>query len=294
MEFLKKILNYISSHFLLRNVIMATCLIILALFVTNVTLNLYTKHGQKIPVPNLDGKTVVAAQEICDDENLKIIVIDSLYVPKAEKGTILDQSPKANMNVKSGRKIFVTINASKPRMEQIPYVVGFSLRQAKNMLENKGFEIKELIYKNDIATNNVLLMNFNGKNIIQGEMIQAELGQKITLTVGRNHSSPLPMVPKVLGLSLREAKSRLWESGLNIGEIKTDNKTVKPNEIDNAKVYRQIPNQQMRALFGGKVTLYLTNDIKNVVSGEKRSNNDARQFTKPAVDSLSVDSTEVE
>ena len=199
------------------------------------------------------------------------------------------QTPKANSAVKSGRKIFVTINASKPRTEKIPYVVGYSLRQAKNLLENKGFEVKELIYKTDIATNNVLLMSHNGRNIQPQENIEAELGQKITLTVGRNYASPLPMVPKVIGLTLREAKSRLWETGLNIGEIKTDNKTVKKNELDYAKVYRQSPNQQMRAQFGGKVTLFLTNNMSLIVDGDKRSNKDARQFVEAEVE---IDSTE--
>jgi len=284
MKIISKIFNYISSHFLLRNVIMAICFVIVALFTINIALNVYTRHGQKIRVPELEGKTVNQARELCNENNLQIIVIDSLYIPKVPKGAILDQSPNANTSVKSGRKIFVTINASKPRTERIPYVVGYSLRQAKNMLENKGFEVKKLIYKNDIATNNILKMSYNGINIKQENIIDAELGQKITLTVGRNYSSPLPMIPKVIGLTLREAKSRLWETGLNIGAIKTDNKTVKNDELDYAKVYRQIPNQQMRAQYGGKVTLYLTNNMTLIVDGDKRSNVDARQFAPTEVD----------
>ena len=273
---------------------MAICLVLVILFAVNWLLNLYTRHGQKISVPELTGKTMVQANELCAEHDFNIIIIDSLFIPKMAKGVILEQTPSVNTSVKSGRKIFVSINASKPRTERIPYVVGYSLRQAKNMLENKGFEVKELIYKNDIATNNVLKMSHNGVDIDQESIIEAELGQKITLTVGRNYSSPLPMVPKVIGLTLREAKSRLWETGLNIGTIKTDNKTVDINEMDYAKVYRQIPNQQMRAQYGGKITLYLTNNMELIVDGDKRSNLDARQFAEPDADSLddsSVDSS---
>lgn len=280
---LKKIFNYISNHFLLRNIVMAFCAIVIFLFIVSLCLNLFTRHGQKIVVPDFAGMTVSQAKDAAMDIGLDIEIIDSLYIPKEIAGAVLDQSPNAGMGVKSGRTIFVVINAEKPRMEIIPFVSGYSLRQAKNILENKGFEIDKLVYIDDIATNNVLKQSYKGTPITSGSVIQAELGSGVVLTVGRNVGSPLPLVPKVIGLNLREAKSRLWEMGLNFGEIKKDG-TIKDNDLDQAKVYRQIPNQQMRAGFGSPVVLYVTTELTKVAGGSKESDKDARKFVE--VDSV--------
>lgn len=210
---------------------------------------------------------------------LAVEVIDSLYIPKELAGAILDQSPNAGMGVKKGRKIFVVINAEKPRMEVIPYVSGYSLRQAKNLLENKGFEIERLVYKDDLATNNILGQSYKGTPITNGSNLKAELGSGVVLTVGRNSSSPLPLVPKVIGLNVREAKSRLWEMGLNVGDLKPDN-TMQGKEIEQGKIYRQIPNQQMRTGYGSRITLYVTSDIAKITNGSKESDTQARTFVE--------------
>lgn len=282
---IKKILNYISNHFLLRNIVMAICLVLVFLFFVTIVMNFMTRHGQRIIVPDFAGKTVSEVKNIANEMDINVEVIDSLYIPKEIAGAVLDQSPNAGMGVKKGRKIFLVINAEKPRMEIIPYVSGYSLRQAKNILENKGFEIAKLVYKEDLATNNVLGESYKGTPIMSGSSIKAELGSGVVLTVGRNSGSPLPLVPKVIGLNLREAKSRIWEMGLNVGEVKVDG-TLKGNDLDQAKVYRQTPNQQMRSGYGSPVTLYVTSDIEKIKSGSKESDVQARNFVE-------VDSTEI-
>lgn len=276
---IKKALIYISNHFLLRNVVMAICLILVFLFVVSISLNLFTRHGQRVEVPDFAGKPLDEVRELAKSMNLEVEVIDSLYIPKEIAGAVLDQSPNAGMGVKNGRKIFVVINAEKPRMEIIPYVSGYSLRQAKNILENKGFEIAKLVYKDDIATNNVLGETYKNTPITSGSAVKAELGSGVVLTVGRNSSSPLPLVPKVIGLSLREAKSRMWEMGLNVGEVRPDG-TLDKKDVDQGKVYRQTPNQQMRAGFGSNVILYVTTDVNKITSGSKESDSQARTFVE--------------
>ncbi len=208
--------------------------------------------------------------------DLRLEVIDSLYMPKQRPGQILDQSPKPGMGVKKGRRVFLTVNAFRPRTDVIPYVTGYSLRQAKNMLETKGFEIERLVYKSDMATNNVLDELYKGKSITHGSRVEAELGSSITLVVGVNHSSPLPRIPKVIGLTLRQAKSRLWEVGLNVGRVRYDS-NVKEEDREDARVYRQEPNQQSRNDYGGEVALWLTRDTQKVSSSSQSSDNATRR-----------------
>ena len=275
-DYFRNALGKLQNHFFLRNFVLAVCLGIVTVCIVGLLLKVYTRHGQKYEVPNLIGSIPSEAKTLAASAKLRLEVIDSVYIPKQRPGMIVDQSPKPGVNVKSGRRVFLTVNSFRPRMEAIPYVAGYSLRQAKNTLESKGFEIERLAYRTDIATNNVLEQSWNGQKIVQGSQVKAELGSGMVLTVGRNPESPLPMVPKVIGLSLREAKSRLWEIGLNIGEIRYDSNTT-AEDLDDAKVYRQSPNQQMRTDYGGKVTLWLTLDPAKVTSSSRESDADARR-----------------
>lgn len=276
---LTRIYDTIRGNVLLRNIVMAVCLGIILYFIVNLCLNIYTRHGQKFIVPAMIGHTIDEARAMSTEGELKLEVIDSLYMPKQEPGVILDQSPKPGMGVKSGRRVFLTINASRPRMEVIPYVTGYSLRQAKNMLETRGFEIEKLVYRSDMATNNVLDELYLGKSITEGSRTEAELGSGITLVVGVNQSSPLPRIPKVIGLTLREAKSRLWEVGLNVGRVRYDS-GIADADMDDARVYRQEPNQQSRTDYGGKISLWLTLDTQKIATSSKESDAAARRYVE--------------
>lgn len=287
---LTRIYDTIRSNVLLRNLVMAVCLGIILYFVINLCLNIYTRHGQKFIVPSMIGHNLSEAAEMAAKGDLRLEVIDSLYMPKQKPGMILDQSPKPGMGVKSGRSVFLTVNASRPRTDMIPYVTGYSLRQAKNMLETKGFEIEKLVYRSDMATNNVLDELYKDKSVTQGSRTEAELGSGITLVVGVNHSSPLPRIPKVIGLTLREAKSRLWEAGLNIGRIRYDSGIEGP-EIEDARVYRQEPNQQSRTDYGGNISLWLTLDTQKIAASSKESDAAARRYAVDEEEENSADTT---
>lgn len=267
----------IRRNVILRNVVMAFCLGVILYFVVNLFLGIYTRHGQKFIVPQMIGHSFEEAVAMAEKGDLRLEVIDSLYMPKQRPGQILDQSPKPGMGVKKGRRVFLTVNAFRPRTDVIPYVTGYSLRQAKNMLETKGFEIERLVYKSDMATNNVLDELYKGKAITREARVKAELGSSITLVVGVNHSSPLPRIPKVIGLTLREAKSRLWEAGINVGRVRYDS-NVKEDDYENARVYRQEPNQQSRIDYGGQVSLWLTRDGQKI-STSSRSSDEATRRT---------------
>ena len=156
MDFLRKLARKINGNPISRNLVLAACAIIVFMCVVNLLLNLFTRHGQVRDVPDFSGMTVEEAVKAGKGASLKIEVNDSLYVPAYPGGVILEQNPSAGARVKSGRHIFVTINSFHQKMVTVPYVTGFSLRQAKNNLEMAGLEIKELIYKSDIATNYVL------------------------------------------------------------------------------------------------------------------------------------------
>ena len=285
MDYLRKLIAKISANPIARNLVLALCAIIVFGFVANLLLNLLTRHGQVRDVPDLSGMTVEEAKHAGKGSSLRIEINDSLYVPAYPGGVILEQNPVAGAQVKSGRRVFVTINSYRQKMVTIPYVTGFSLRQAKSNLEMAGLGIDKLIYQNDIATNNVLEERYNGKIIHPGSKMQAEMGAGITLVVGLGSDATAQAVPRLAGFSAREAKSRLWEAGFNVGKITRDAGINLLNEKE-ARVSTQSPAAGTRLGLGTAVGFTLSLDDSKIDAGRKAADRSARAAAKAYADSV--------
>lgn len=224
-----------------------------------------TRHSARRTVPDFVGLQLNDAVYFAERRDLNIIVNDSLHVSAYPGGVVLDQLPKGGVVVKPGRKIYVTINSSRQRMVAVPYVAGRSLRQAKNMLETAGLTIDHLEYAEDIATNYVLAEFIDGAEILEDSEMQAEMGSGVVLRVGVAPNDTSTAVPQVIGRSLFEAKSKLWESGLNIGEVIFE-EGMPALDRNRAKVYQQSILPSEAVSYGKRVSLHLTLDAEKVES----------------------------
>lgn len=266
----------IKANLFLRNVILAICVLVIFVFLTQLILNWATRHGQAYSVPDFNGVTMDEAHQLAKEANLKLEINDSLYLPARTPGVVLEQNPSAGSKVKSGRRVFLTINAFSPRMAVIPYVAGYSLRQAKNNLEVAGFEIDRLVYRDDLATNNVLEQQYNGRTILPGSDIKAPAGSGVTLIVGRSTEDDTSIkVPKVVGFSLKDAKSRLWEQGLNVGKITRDEEVTEIN-LHQARVSRQTPGVGSVQPLGTRVDIHVSVNEAAIEAGNKAAERAAR------------------
>ncbi|MBO7220248.1 MAG: PASTA domain-containing protein, partial [Alistipes sp.] len=134
-----------------------------------------------------------------------------------------------------------------------------------NMLETAGLTIDHLEYAEDMATNYVLAEFVDGVEVLEDSLaVRTEMGNGVVLRVGVAPND-VTAVPQVLGRSLFEAKSRLWESGLNIGEIEFD-EGMPALERNRAKVYKQSMLPSAEAAYGEYVSLRLTLDAALVDS----------------------------
>lgn len=285
MEFLKRLAQKINGNVITRNLVLAACGLVILVFLAQIMLNMFTRHGQVREVPDFSGMTVKEALKAGRGGNLSIEINDSLYAPQFEGGVILEQNPSPGAKVKSGRSIFVTVNSFSQKKVEIPYVTGFSLRQAKNNLEVAGFVIDRIIYRSDIATNNVLEQKYDGKTITPRSRIEAEIGSGVTLIVGLAPDAGLQPVPRIVGFSLREAKSRLWEAGFNIGRITRDEGVTTINERE-AKVYSQSPPVGSRQNHGSDIDMSITLDEDKVAKGITAAERAATAAARALRDSL--------
>ena len=282
---MKKIIQKINKNAFLRNVILALCIFILFIFSLSFLLTIFTRHNEYIKVPTFEGLSYTKAKILAEASSLKLEINDSVYVKGVAGGTILAQHPKSDREVKAGRHIFLTTNSFNKKMIKVPYVTGYSLRQAKNNLQIVGLGVAELIYRDDIATNNILEQQYNGKVISKKSNLMVELGAEITLIVGKSQSDSLCLIPNIIGLTLHEAKSRLWEVGLNIGATKFDS-DVNSEYINNAKVFTQTPIGGITTELGGVISFELTLDKDKVKKGAQRAINELERVRKQREEKL--------
>lgn len=249
------------SNWIVRNLIGAVVFFAVLLIAATVILGIITHHGQTIEVPDLTNMSVDNARHEASREDLRIEVIDSIYVRRMQKGAVYSQNPKAGTKVKKGRRIMLTINAMNAKKVSMPNLVGYSMRQAKAELNARGLALGKLIYVNDIATNNVLRQIYHNREIRPGRQI--ETGSEIDLQVGLNPSDNMTYVPNVKGMKYLRAVDAVHDNSLNLGKVVFD-KTVK-NYTDslNATVYKQSPGaSKSPLLMGSEVTIHLSLDIK--------------------------------
>lgn len=258
--------NYLSrlrQNPLLWNLTLIFALILAMAIAAHILMRIGTRHGSRRTVPDFSGVALHDAQRIAHKHGLQLHINDSLFVPAYEGGIVLDQLPEGGVEVKPGRTVYITINSFRQKMVPVPYVAGRSLRQAKNMLEIAGLEIAELVYRADMATNYVLEEYCAGKPVTPTTRLEAEMGSGVTLYVGVESGHGTTVVPRLVGLPLMQAKGRLWELGLNVGNIDFDEGVNLLNQKD-ARVYVQIPGAERSASLGSRVDLRLTLDENKV------------------------------
>lgn len=266
----------LKQHPIAYTLVKIAGILLLLAIVAHILMLLGTRHGSHRTVPDFAGVNITDAEHIARKHGLTLQVNDSLYVPAYEGGVILDQLPEAGVEVKPGRTIYITINSFREKMVPVPYVAGRSLRQAKNMLEIAGLEIDELIYRADMATNYVLEEYCKGRPVSASTRMQTEMGSGVTLYVGVEGGYASTVVPQLVGTPLKEAKSRLWELGLNVGRIDFDEGINLLNQKD-ARVYIQTPGAERGAALGSKVDLRLTLDTKKIADQATAAAQQAKQ-----------------
>ena len=269
----------LRSKPILWNLTLIVVVLALLVIISYIALAVGTRHGMRRTVPDFTGLALKDAQYYASERGLKLIINDSLYVPAYPGGMVLEQLPKGGVDVKEGRKIYITINSFTQKKLPMPFVAGRSLRQAKNMLESAGFGIENLEYVEDIATNYVLAQIFNGEEVTDQSAIKAEKGSGVTLRVGVSPEQNSTTVPRLISRALFDAKSKLWEQGLNIGTITYDEGITLLNQ-DDARVCRQSILQGTSLPLGSKISLHLTLDREVVAKAAAEADRQVDELLK--------------
>jgi hypothetical protein len=131
-----------ASKYLWKNILAMLVVIVILCFGVKYGLDIYTHHGEGIPVPNIKGMDYENALRLLEQDGLQIEVSDSGYNKRMPANCILAQSPGYGTKVKEGHVIYVTVNSPSSPSFAIPDIVdNSSLREAEAKLMAIGFKL---------------------------------------------------------------------------------------------------------------------------------------------------------
>jgi beta-lactam-binding protein with PASTA domain len=237
-----------------------TIIIVLIFF----ALNLYTRHGNAFKAPDLTGLTEKQLSHLIEKKELRYTIIDSTFLEEATPGVVIEQTPSPGSLIKKNRKIFLTINSWSPEKVQVTYVMDYSIRNARVMLESFGLKVGELIYVPSEYTNLVLGQHYQGKPVSPGTPL--ERGATIDLLVGQGLSNRTTAVPVLSGLRIKEATKLSQDLSLNIGATIYDSTVVSKEDTLNAFIWKQRPkgSLEVQLRLGSSIDIWLTTDSANI------------------------------
>ena len=250
-----------KDRWILKNLIGAVVFVIVLLVLASIGLRVITRHGKTVTAPDFTSLSVKDAQTLAAQSEVKVKVVDSVFVRRLPGGVIYRQQPKAGAIVKKGRSIFLTINSVVPRKVVMPNLYGYSITEARTELKNRGLSLGNLRYVKDIATNTVLGQYCEGKEVKAGDLVVS--GSAIDLKVGVNREEDQTVVPRVIGMKYVSAVDALHDRFLNTGRVRFDQDVHSYADSVNAVVYKQEAEGESKPL-GSPVNIYLTLDPQKV------------------------------
>lgn len=179
---IKDFFSFRQNKYLWVNLIAMIIVVAGLLFGTLKGLDIYTRHGEAMVVPDVKGMSVGEAERIFSNHNLTCVVSDSTYVKNLPAGCILEYNPSAGQKVKEGRIIYLTINTLNVPLQVVPDVAdNSSLRQAEARILASGFKLAEIQYMSG-ERDWVYGVKYNGRLLTMGEKVP--MGATLTLMVG--------------------------------------------------------------------------------------------------------------
>lgn len=185
---IKEFFSFRQNKFFWLNLIAMIVVCVLLLFGVLKGLDIYTRHGEAVVVPNVKGMSVAEAEKQFANQGLTCLVSDSSYVKNLAAGCILDYNPAAGQKVKQGRTIYLTINTLSIPLHDVPDVAdNSSMRQAQARLLASGFKLNE----NEQVPGEkdwVYGVKYKGRLLEKGEKVPE--GATLTLMVGDGGEYP--------------------------------------------------------------------------------------------------------
>lgn len=258
--------EFLTSKIFLKNFGIAVLLTIILIWLTMTMLSFYTNKGDNISTPDLKGLTLTEVEALTGKNKLRFIIEDTIYRKEVQPGTVVMQNPLAGHNIKPNRLIYITLASSMPEQVEVPKLTDVSMRQARVLLESKGFALGNIELRPSEFNDLVLEQKHNGQMIPPGSRI--DNGSTIDLVVGKDMAGGETTIPDLTALSLNVARDTLRSRSLTTGSLIYDPAILTTEDTLNAVIWKQMPmpDSTARVMPGISVDLWLKLKVESTNS----------------------------
>lgn len=186
---IKEFFSFKTNKYFWVNIVAMIVVVLVLLFGVLKSLDVYTRHGEAVVVPDVKGMTVDEASRMFRNHGLSFVVSDSSYVKNKEAGIVLELNPGAGQKVKEGRTVYLTINTLDIPLYAVPDVAdNSSVRQAQAKILATGFKLSTVQTVSG-EKDWVYGVKYQGRQLKAGDKIP--LGASLVLMVGNGEEDTL-------------------------------------------------------------------------------------------------------
>jgi hypothetical protein len=262
--------GFITSRAFWINLVLIGLFLLFCIGVTFIWLNRYTRHNQKLKLPDYRGELLDSAAEDASARTFRMHVLDSIYVVGKRGLEIIQQNPPPGALVKENRTIYVTItkkSVDKVSVSRLPILYGKDYgRKKRELYQSYQIESEVIGRRFDPGEpDHILEVRYNGDVISdkdgRDEDALIDVGGTLQFILSERKGGELE-IPDLVCLTYAEAKFIIENSNLELGEIITAGNI---SSVDSAFVTGQVPDP-------GEGVMYMGDKIRLSLSANKPFN----------------------
>lgn len=217
---------FFKSKTFLKNLGGIIGFLLLGFILLNGWMRSYTRHNDFIVVNDYVGLNVEDGIEKAKSQGLEMIVLERHFEAGATPDEIYQQTPKADAQIKKGRKIYVNIYTDSQLEFELPSIIGNDNYELYTRgLRKHPYQLKTVIRKKQfnakLEDNTILFLYYNDKKITPSELkkgVKVLQGSTIEFVVSTRYSN-YSYVPDIVCQKFDAAKFMLNNYDLEVGEV---------------------------------------------------------------------------
>jgi len=163
-------------------------------------------------VPDLVGMHVDDAEVELEKDGLKLKIDKEIFSSEFDEGEIVSQNVKAGEKVKKGFTIGVTVSKGS-ELVKVPNLINRNITEIDAILSEYNLGEGEVKYQYSDTVEPNIIMNQSPE-----PYTEVEIGTKIDIVVSKGPENKPVLMPKLVGLKVKDAENALKAFNLNRGQ----------------------------------------------------------------------------
>jgi serine/threonine-protein kinase len=190
-------------------------------FACNMVMNALVHSKKEVATPNIVGKSLYSALEELSSKGFGLKKEAEETNQNVPAGTILRQNPVAQMLVREGKIIKVTISQG-GEMIYVPNLVGQTIRSADIALKHSTLVMGEVLRKFSVVVEKDIVIS---QDIVAGSKVDKDSVVNIVVSNGMP-AEDMVLMPDFINKNIEEAKTWAFQHNIILNVMTEENSSV--------------------------------------------------------------------